>query len=671
MSKLSPIKRVASITNKDNSIDYNKYNKNGLIELLNNNGCEVYKPDKTHDSNLNYTVNKTKLLNLFSDDNKFKEYSDERWKKDYIDINDFIKFLLEAPIIYGQNTKGKYQIYMDYIHIYLNISIDDTFMPNYYYLDEKFKYIGNIRDEYLYSFWIDKNIKNHEFLKQYNDLLKPIYQKHYDNNKYYDITYESIKFIIEIQEFNNHNNSDNDKNKCDYVNAQGYNVLYLKVKDFEKSITKASQLFLNSLYEIMIIKTILLDIKIYSNYLVYAFTQFLKNELDENINEIKNIKNDYNYIKYLEKENNDYIEILDLIKKNNSSLNKLFEIKKLSHDNENKNVLNINHILSLLNTNDINNSDLISLKTLFSYSSKKYMNNNEYCVNWPKFVNIIINHDCFDNLIKNTLTTYLLNIENLVLETSLMISKFINRSLESIIISVNSYKEILEDYIKKFYDKKILDYEDEIFKLKTDIDVYKNYTSGFLKLSAKLLSDEDNLSCIKKIKKYFNKIKLLLDNFNSKKKNNITEINLMNDSKSLFNNKPDFIIHYSKNTNDAITYQLFKSIMNKFNIHKDTINTILLALCRNLQPDDIPHLKIVKSLEEFILDDSNINVNDTKILSTNLNNNNNLISTNLNNDIKLLFNNNDINENTKKRVIIKKKIIIEDDSDDSNTDNEL
>jgi len=642
-SKQTLIKRVISNSKVSNDIIYNI---KALVELLEKNNCMVidstYNPSTTN----NNTIRKSKLLELFKDDNKFKEYSDTKWfDNDLINLDEFIQFLLLTPEIYNQNTKGKYHLYMDYIHAYLDVKLTDLYFPNYNNLDKKFENIKNPRYEYLYSFWINKLIINHEFFNHYINILKPTYQKDI-NNKYFDITFESIKLIIEIQEFDNHNNNDNDNDKLTYVNAKGYIVLYLKVNDFLKSKIKAYDNFTERLYNILYCKVILYNTSIYSDYLVFSFVELLKNKIniinniiDDIKKENKNIdfdndeinhsilkdKKKDNYIKdiinnyrNLMKENINYDEIINLINNNTSIIKTIFELKKKSHENMNSKILNIKHIKKLLKTDDIDDNDIELLNNKFKYTINEY-NNGLYCVDWPTFINIIIRSDIFDETIKNILTTYLTYVENIMLNTTIMISKYYENFIEKTLYSTKNYISLIEKDIKNNYDKIIKNNESEIIKLKNDLTIYESYTDGFIKLSNKLIKSDNNLNNIKKVNLYIDNIKTIVKSFHSNKKIVSNNINLTEDSKSIFIDKPEFIIHYSSNSRDIIDINTFKAIMTKFNIHRDTYNNILNQLTGSTIPDDISNLKIIKDLNKYIINDSDSEESDNDIeINTNI-----------------------------------------------------
>jgi len=175
-----------SISNKkiiESSICYinklsNNENIEKLIEFMCSNGLNVIDNLSNPYSNKSNIFDKQSILDFFDNETTLVDYSLKKWHNKEIDIYDFINFLLLAPNLFKMNTKGKYQIYMDYIHIYLNISLNEYFFPKYHLVQDKYEYITNIRDEYLYAFWCVKVIKNHKFINKYMNIVKPEYQKH-------------------------------------------------------------------------------------------------------------------------------------------------------------------------------------------------------------------------------------------------------------------------------------------------------------------------------------------------------------------------------------------------------------------------------------------------------------------------------------------------------------
>lgn len=634
MNKLSPVKRLNNLTSAASEL-YNKYNKNALLNLLNERGCEIIRTENNPNTSCKDSLRKNQLMNLFQVDNKFSEYCENKWSnKELIDLDEFIHFLLDTPRIFGQNTKGKYQIYMDYIHSYLDVKLTDLYFPNYNELDSVMRYIGDLRDEYLYIYWIDKIVSNHSFLKNYRDLIKPIYQKQYGNNKYYDMTYDKLKVIIEIQEFNNHNDNNNDNDKLEYVTAQGHIILYLKVNEFKESLIDASYSFMNILIETMISKIILYEQSILSDYCVYSFIELLKENCEEITNIISDINNTYfnneldlddiglieklSHNKNIDKslirqikriielnkiKNNDKY-IITQIHKNNTITKKIFEIKKLCHDKKNSKILNVNHLLLLLDDNNINDNDIEKLRDKF-FNRVHDIVNDEYCVDWENFVKIIVSdNEYFDDLIKDTLTDYVINVEKIIRDVSIIIANTDNRILQNIKYSIDKYIILREEQVEKKYEK-ILDTANENNnKLKVDNDVYKKLVSGVLRLNNKLLS-RNNQNNVKIVNDYIDNLRSLTDNFLTKKKYDDNDINVKDENMSIFKKLPDFILHYSKKSTDTITYLEFISIMDKYNIHNDTIKSILTKLCRNKKPIIISYIKVIKPIDESFIESDN------------------------------------------------------------------
>ena len=320
--------------------------------------------DNLHNPSSNDTIllDKRKVLEYFNE-NVIINYSKNNWTNNDIDIKDFIKFLLLTPELFKLNTKGKYQIYMDFIHIYLNINLDSNYFPKYSLLNEKYKYIADIRDEYKFAFWITKLIKNHIFIKKYLKYFNISYQKYFENHKFYDISLDEFKIIIEIQENENHDNKYNDIEKMIYVNSKGYIIIYFKIGQFKDNITEYMKKFKNKLYYVILNKLICVNTEIYSDYLVYLFKIKLSELIDLTLIDLNEDKKDL-IKKYPTLDLNDNKNLYNIINKIDNDDESYIEQRYLT---TNKRYENYKDILNKLNKNSGPIIELFNITGIFKF----------------------------------------------------------------------------------------------------------------------------------------------------------------------------------------------------------------------------------------------------------------------------------------------------------------
>jgi len=502
-----------------------------------------------------------------------------------------------------------------------------------------------------------------------------------DNNKYYDIAFEQLKIIIEIQEYNNHTNNNNDNNKLIYINAHGYIVLYLKIDQFKEHIKDCYHNFTTILFECIINRLISLDISICSDYLVYCFENYLINIINEMENEIINIKNilntkyyniDYNDISklnlllnHINDENTKYLiekyinfyedinehkNILEKLNDNTSSIYNLFKIKYLSYKNNNKKNNRIDNknissdiICDLLN---LDNTCRINLENKFRTSRSIFID-NKYYISWSNLNYIIQKNEILSDEIKSTLILYLSYIEDIVLAIMDDLIMFNNNIIKYILKCVDEYKINIQKTIYEQFEYKIDSLNNEINKLNNDLSNLNNINNGLYKSINKIINlyDNDEIYDSKSIK-MFDNIKNSLNLIYNKKKNILNNINLDIDNQSILPDIPNFIIYFSSNINDTIKYEEYISIMNTYNIHSYIYNTILDKLCNTKKPKYISFLKIVDSVSNIFYNDNsnnfnNYNSNIDKININDLINNLNIININNNNNNNFDNNNDD------------------------------
>ena len=177
--------------------------------LIDNYGNDVIK-DESFSPNIKtkYSIKIDTLLDEISD-TKFRKFiKNENYKK-YIPLSTFINFAIENGNTI--NTKGKYPEYMNFIFAYYGINTEG-YILDYTNLPEKAQ---PKRVEYIAIWYIINYINNDKFLSKYKkSYLKPTFQKciNIEDNRYYDLLFEKIDIIIEVQEDSfAHTNNVNDE----------------------------------------------------------------------------------------------------------------------------------------------------------------------------------------------------------------------------------------------------------------------------------------------------------------------------------------------------------------------------------------------------------------------------------------------------------------------------
>jgi hypothetical protein len=178
----------------------------------------------------------------------FKSITDTKFKSfvssidtygNFIDLNSLIKYLsTEANTT---STRGKYHEMIDMIIALYQLPISND-LPDFDNLDKKtYEQIFPKRVEYLICWWIMFKISNDKFLSKYKfsngkNLTMPLFQKLISNNddRFYDVVFECMNLIIEIQENNSaHNLNPNDLLKEALVKLRSKRIIYFKMAEFE------------------------------------------------------------------------------------------------------------------------------------------------------------------------------------------------------------------------------------------------------------------------------------------------------------------------------------------------------------------------------------------------------------------------------------------------------
>jgi hypothetical protein len=172
-----------------------------------------------------------------------------------------------------KKTQGTYHILMPYIHALYGIDNRPNNTPNYNDIHKQHGIVP-VRIEYEVLYWLQTCIKNDPFFQKIYDFFEPSYQFKFEkSNKIYDVAYEKVKLIIEVQEDGyHHNDNDDDIDKKCVVIKNNYRVYYIQPGAFNPN---------GNIYELWEnIKTMFLgalffvnpfDMHIKNEYMAYAF----------------------------------------------------------------------------------------------------------------------------------------------------------------------------------------------------------------------------------------------------------------------------------------------------------------------------------------------------------------------------------------------------------------
>ncbi len=443
------------------------------------------------------------------------------------------------------------------------------------------------REEYLPCFWIVHKIRNHVFLNNYLDLVLPKFQKLLspDDARFYDIVFDKLGIVIEVQEdAPHHDQSENDLLKESLALCRDNYIMYFKMSLYKKEHGLYLSEFWNRLYD-HILATMFMyekiknnDEKIRKNYVIYRFREMCMNEITQFENEkigysIKDIKykSITNRINMLKK-----IVITD---DNNVTIEKVFNWKKKSIEEKNKYCVKLNNILNMLNE-DIDDIKIIN-KYKLNYPYFEQNNDDNIYVDWETMILIICRSNNIEPDNIAVIMYYLVNVE-----------KIYGEICNTIIMDADERKkscniELVENHIKL---KSELKYQKEINKYKIENSKFLAENKIHRKTIGNMLNSIND----------HNKLKKIISKFNSIDVNYIT-INLSDHNKSIFVELHDFPIRYSCYQDHHITYEEFHSYCDVVGIKQIYRNEFInqLFACKNNCNGILSNLMIKKDNELF------------------------------------------------------------------------
>ena len=566
------------------------YNINGLknfmIQLL---GQEIIINTHRHpNKNDDIIINRDVLLNHFTDNKIHVFAKKEKWAND-IPLQKFIDFLINYAG-YKQGSRSKYHEYMEFHPALFNLDVNRG-IPNYskILIPELKNKIEHKRDEYIACFWIVHKIKNHTFLKKYLDLTLPKFQKllSSDDARFYDIVFDKLGIIIEVQEdADHHMDSENDLLKESLALCRDNYIMYFKMRTYREEHGQYLINFWNILYD-HILASLFSHDKIRKSYVIYRFGEMCMNEIKQLDNEKLGYKK--KDIKYQSITNR--INMLNNIicaNDNDIFINRVFDWKKKSIESENRYCIKLRDIFIMLGNDiidDFDNIDIINkYKIKFPYFEKN--NDDNIYMTWETMMMLICLED-IDFSYRSHLIYYLISVENIY-----------NEICNLIIVDTSARKkscniELVENHIKLKCESK---YIKDIQKYKSDND----------ELLVENKIHRKNIHKLTKSIQDHHKLKKIINQFNNIDIDYVT-INLSDHNQSIFVELPNFPIKYSCYVEHYITYEEFNAYCDIIGIKQTYRNDLInqLFACKNNCHGILSHMIIIKEKDDLIYNDIN------------------------------------------------------------------
>lgn len=501
-------------------------------------------PNKTNE----YKVN-VKILCDNINDTKIKNWAAIHWiDKNAIKIQMFIEFIEN---INNKSTRGTYHIYMDFIHAYYNVPIEES-IPQYNQLDSNIKdKIKPQRSEYLIAWWIIDKIRIDEFFNKLSQTIKdkylvPTYQEpiRSTDSRFYDVLFKKLNLIIEIQEDSkSHDECMNDLTKESLCALRGYRIKYFKLQESSKRNLKYLEEFWNGIENIDDGEMCNVEKEFgLKQMLLQGLFSIINNNDRETINKQFIINNyiEYKKKKYcdLDKEINYYynnkIHIKDKIYKKKIIFDKDLKDKLELIQDDNTNSDEVEYIKILENWYKLSNnidSYLINpydndFKKIFMLKSDKFdkfinlcwiggycgiihsnyyksefnFDNNNLRFSWNGLVRLLLQKDGiilqihellnFDNGQYSENTHYLL-------ELMLSIERSYNKITKSIIIQgearINLSNQLMDLIEKHIHYKTTIKYSNEVERLEKKNELLQKELDGYKKITKKSLKKFNTL----------------------------------------------------------------------------------------------------------------------------------------------------------------------------------
>lgn len=342
-------------------------------------------PNKSND----YRVN-VKVLCKYFTDKKISQYAESNWtNKNTIKIKDFLNFIITQTN--NNNPRGMYHEYMDFVHAYWDIPINDENIPLYNVIKDINIYdkIYPKRKEYFVAWWIKNKIETNNFLKTINPEIKLKYLKQTyqepikkGDDRFYDILLKQLNIIIEIQEDSkSHDESYNDLTKESLCAMRGFRIKYFKLEELSRSnIGYLNEFWNGMMEEDEVVEIDTLGIKTNDYGLKSMIVQGLFSILDKSDREM--VYKDYllhNYLISIKTKYDNLSRLVDEYENNGKKYHgKLYKLKnEFNEDLRDK----LESVADLdANIIDIGNGECDFIKIMNKWY-KESSNTEEYCIN--------------------------------------------------------------------------------------------------------------------------------------------------------------------------------------------------------------------------------------------------------------------------------------------------
>lgn len=537
---------------------YKQSGIDALVNLLEERIGEqnIISPNEYGDSKYEYKINKTALCKLFYDE-KIKNHN--FYEENFIRLSEFINYIQKMNK--SDDTMGYFHEYMDYLHALYEVNIrknEVISLPDYHKLTEEVKNIViPKRDEFLFVWWILKNIRNHPFLKKFEKIINITYQESIrdSDRRFFDVLFKNINIILEVQEAKgNHDDNLNDLTKEGMARLRVNRIYYFKICKFiDENLDYLNEFWYGREqtdiisnkknkciegFETMLIQGLLAydyDNKygVITEYLLYETNNFnlkMKLNIKKNMNKLKClVEKDsiekYNYLKQK------YDEIDFYCKKNNKTqIDILFGwYKKCFNDcdqyliNPNEEVFNriFPNIIQMGN-NKLSKFLKLCIKanycglvgeTIFNYNTVS-VDYDDLRLSWNGLISIFLNPN--DEINKKILEI-IVSDEDFKIYSRYMLDQLlsIERTYKKIIFHIGihnkeriSNSEILQDQLENHIKNKLIDeYEKKINKLQNLLDIKEEELKFSQARSRKIVKKSDTLN---------HKVKMAFINFNTK-----------------------------------------------------------------------------------------------------------------------------------------------------------
>lgn len=587
----------------------------------------VKNSENTPDAKSYYSIKKRYLLKDITD-KVFHDYAEAKWTDDYIQMYDFVDFIINKGNT--NSTRGKYQEYMDYVMAYYDVEIINYALDFDNVCETIIKHIIPKREEYMAVWSIINMIREDPFLKKYkNDYLKTTYQQcvNKGDNRFYDLLFEEIGVIIEVQEYSfAHTQNFNDVLEEALVIARNKRIYYFKMGDYKENQYMYLRTTLEKIREMLIQAVLAKDESIRKDYVFDMFENDVKKDIDKNQQMIKYIKiQPYNKKEkklMIQGLNNriTYLNTLSADDKDNKIIQKIFQWKSIAEKSYDKYVITIDDIAYILSIKNVDKKEKLTHEI---YNEGNFIiKHHKVYLDWKGMVEVVIKTDRCDNILKTIILSYLTRVE----EYYEYIVQGVQKHYQACLLASSQMIDIVNDHMKEKlsdqYQNKIDTQQEEINILTEEnanvvrkINIVNKRSNQLYKSLKSKVSNKKEKSLIKEWK---TKMKELDEIY---KKNKLKALTIQKKvNMSIFKELPDFPIIYNGFEMGRIPTDIFDAICKEWDIPKSVVNRSYGSLClmfTNIRPNNIPFVGIRADMCDRYWGEYNPTYNSNKISFSN------------------------------------------------------